>query len=332
MIDSLKYSSNWGGIKGFSLERISFTNESSDSSNWGISLNINGATPGLINSLIDIPRLSEKDIVINEIMYEPASGNSEFLELYNTSNDSIQLGGMSLKIGDSKKFELSKTYFLLPPLKYIVLASDSSVLFNYDYLYKNENIVLINNALGLPNDGTPLVIKDMYGTIIDSLNYLSEWHNKNIIDTRNISLERLNTDVGSNDPSNWSSCVDPAGATPGIRNSIFVESVSSTSKVFVSPNPFSPDDDGFEDFTTINFNLPFKLAQVRIKVFDSVGRLVRVLENNTPSSSSNTVIFDGLDGNGRALRIGIYILLIEAVGDNGSTEELKTPVVIARKL
>ena len=105
------------------------------------------------------------------------------------------------------------------------------------------------------------------------------------------------------------------------------------SKVSISPNPFSPDNDGFEDFTVINFDLSKLLSQVRIKVFDSLGRLVRTLVNYKPSASHNSIIFDGLDNNGRPLRIGIYILLIESVEQNsGSVEVMKAPVVIARKL
>lgn len=100
----------------------------------------------------------------------------------------------------------------------------------------------------------------------------------------------------------------------------------------VSPNPFSPDNDGFEDFTTISFNLTNPVAQVRIKIFDSTGRLVRTLAQNSPSASNGALIYDGLDDSGRALRIGIYILLIEAVTSDGSTGTMKTPVVIARKL
>ena len=101
----------------------------------------------------------------------------------------------------------------------------------------------------------------------------------------------------------------------------------------ISPNPFSPDNDGFEDFTIINFDLTKPLSQVWIKVFDSLGRLVRNIAENRLASSKNSVIFDGLDDNGRPLRIGIYILLIEAVAEgSGNVEVIKTPVVVARKL
>jgi flagellar hook assembly protein FlgD len=101
----------------------------------------------------------------------------------------------------------------------------------------------------------------------------------------------------------------------------------------VSPNPFSPDNDGFEDFTVINYNLKQITAQVRIKIYDSQGRLVRTLLNNAASGSSGSVIFNGLNDAGHALRIGIYIIFLEALNENiGVLETMKTVVVVARKL
>jgi len=37
------------------------------------------------------------------------------------------------------------------------------------------------------------------------------------------------------------------------------------------------------------------------------------LANNHPSGSSGSVIFDGRDDSGEALRIGIYIIFLEAI-------------------
>ena len=51
------------------------------------------------------------------------------------------------------------------------------------------------------------------------------------------------------------------------------------------------------------------------------------------SGSSGSVIFDGRDNSGEALRIGIYIIFLEAINEGaGVVENLKTVVVVARKL
>ena len=332
LIDSVEYKSNWGGRKGFSLERISIGGSSTDSTNWSTSLNPDGATPGDINSLSGIPSYQNNAMIINEIMYDPSPGNSEFLEFFNQGNDTIQIGGMILIMGISKRIELSSTLFVVPPKCFFIVAADSSIYDNYKWLKEEEFYVMINNSLSLSNDGTIILLKDMYGNKIDSLSYSPLWHNENLAVTKNRSLERLSPVLDSNDPGNWSSSVGSDYATPGKQNSVYVESLPGEAKVTINPNPFSPDNDGFEDFTAININLTKRLSQVRIRVFDSVGRLVRTIAQNMPSSSKSTIIFNGLDDNGRALRIGIYILLIEAVADDGSTETIKTPVVVARRL
>ena len=58
-----------------------------------------------------------------------------------------------------------------------------------------------------------------------------------------------------------------------------------------------------------------------------------MLEKNQASGSTDAVIFDGLSDDGEALRIGIYIIFLEAINEGaGVVENLKTVVVVARKL
>ncbi len=327
IIDSVYYESNDGETKGISIERIN--SSLSDSTFWLPSLSEYGSTPGYKNSFVNLPELEKNSIVINEIMYEPEKNNTEFIEFFNTKNDSLQIGGLTLTV-NQKTLRLITKYYKIAPKSYFIVARDSA-LYKYYSLKHSEN-TFINNSLTLPDDGTQLILKDVNENVIDSIWYLPQWHNKNIYDVKNKSLERINPYLNSTDKSNWSTSVSLEGATPLKQNSIYTTILPSKSKVTISPNPFSPDNDGFEDFTIINFNLAYKISQVRLRVYDSQGRLVRTLENNLISSSNNSLIFDGLDDNGRPLRIGIYILLVEIVSQEGSTEIHKMPFVIARKL
>ena len=177
------------------------------------------------------------------------------------------------------------------------------------------------------------MLKDLKGNIIDSIMYKESWHNKNFLSTKNISLEKINPNLDGNNPMNWSSSVNIQGATPGKINSIYSENKVSAENISISPNPFSPDNDGFEDFAIINYHLTQKTSQVRIKIYDNRGRLLRNLLNNQPSGSSGSVVFDGLEEDGTPFRMGIYIVLIEALNEtSGVLETLKTVVVVARKL
>ena len=333
IIDSLLYRSGWGGKKGYSLERISTTKETNDSTNWVTSLDVSGSTPGKQNSIFNVPAYERNTIVINEIMYDPATGNSEYVEFYNLSLDSVNIGGWKFVDENENINRLIETSFIIPNHQYFILMADSSCLRNYnlsDYPYKN---VIGVSSLGLVNTGELILLKDVRGNIVDSVFYSDSWNNKNIASTKNKSLERINPNINGNDPLNWSTSVNSIGGTPGYQNSIFAENLNQSASISVNPNPFSPDNDGFEDFTVINYNITQATAQIRIKIFDSKGRLVRTLLNNQASGSSGSVIFNGLGDDGKALRMGIYIIFLEALNDNsGVVETIKSTVVVARKL
>jgi hypothetical protein len=79
--------------------------------------------------------------------------------------------------------------------------------------------------------------------------------------------------------------------------------------------------------------LPFNIAQLRIKIFDDHGRLVRNLVNNKAVGNKGSILFNGLDEDGSPLRIGMYIVFMEAVDLNsGKIVAFKDIIVVARKL
>lgn len=333
IIDSLFYLSSWGGGRGLSLERISLSTATNDITNWTTSLNPKGSTPGAPNSILNVPDYERNDLVINEIMFDPGTDNSEFVEFLNISGDSINVGGWEIVDENGNKYRLSRTSLVIPNNSFFLLAADSLVVLKYRLDESVLKTIVGVSSLGLVNTGELILLRDVKGNVIDSVWYSSKWHNSNFSSTKNISLERINPNLGANDPGNWSSSVTPIGATPGSQNSIYTVNPNIESNISVSPNPFSPDNDGFEDFTIINYKLTQATSQVRIKIFDNKGRMVRTLANNQASGSSGSVIFDGLDEDGQTLRIGIYIVFLEAINEgSGVVESMKTVVVVARKL
>ena len=334
VIDSVLYNSDWNVRAGKSLERISASVASNDSLNWLFSYDVHGGTPGKKNSIESIQSGSPGALAINEIMYEPGSGNAEFVELYNTSADSILLNAWKLTTANKNNFYITDSVLHLPPKTYFVVCSDSVVLLKYSSLQNFTcKCILQSSSLGLLNSNASIVLRDAYKNAVDSVYYRSSWHNPNFTTTKDRSLERINPLISSNDARNWSSSANKNGATPGETNSIFIGSVSNSSLFTITPNPFSPDNDGHEDFTSISFQTLFPAAQISIKIFDDKGRLVRELTNNESFGSSGTIIYDGRDKNGNPLRIGMYIVLFEAVNiQTGAKQVHKKVLVSARKL
>jgi len=334
VIDSVFYYSDWNTRAGRSLERISVSNATNDSLNWLFSYDSSGGTPGKKNSVNSVQAGTAGALVINEIMYEPGTGNAEFVELFNASANSVLLNAWTLTTANKNLYFITDTVVNLPPQKYFIVCSDSICLKRYPFLQTYPyTSFLQKGSLGLLNSNTSIVLKDAFKNAVDSVYYRTSWHNPNFTVTKDRSLERINPVLSSNDSRNWSSSASKNGATPGEVNSIYVGNIKTSSQMSISPNPFSPDNDGFEDFTSINFQTPFPMSQITIKIFDDKGRLMRELTNNESFGSSGTIIYDGRDGNGNPLRLGMYIVLFEAVNpQTGAKLVHKAVLVSARKL
>ncbi len=75
-------------------------------------------------------------------------------------------------------------------------------------------------------------------------------------------------------------------------------------KLIVSPNPFTPNDDGINEETVFNFE-QFDLEQPSVKIFDIHGRKVRELDQ----PNNNRFIWNGQDNNGTHLLPGMYLYI-----------------------
>ncbi len=282
--------------------------------------------------------LSKNSVIINEIMYEPRTGCPEYVELYNRSRENADLLGWKLSdrrdtSGKANEFVISKSSLVIGSEEYVVVAADSSLLRCFPYLNSRQTTILNKPSLSLNNDGDDVVLSDATGMMIDSVHYSPSWHNPDVMDVSGKSLERINPDLPSNDRRNWSTSASPDGGTPGKRNTLFTVAVPGEASVSFSPNPFSPDGDGKEDVTIISYKLTSTVGLIRIRIFDVMGRLIRTLANAEPTGSNGEIIWDGFDDNHNRARMGIYVVLLEALSaDGGQVQTVKGVVVVAAKM
>lgn len=273
-------------------------------------------------------------IVINEIMFDPLSDQAEWIELFNASAQSVNIKSWKYK-ETSTTVILSASDLILNPGDYFIFAHDSTIYKTFSYLGTplQNQIVKFSTSLSLNNSGESISISDSLNNIIDEVSYSPSWNNPELEDTKGISLEKLNPVFNANDKKSWSSSANILGGTPGLANSIFTKNIISNSALSIAPNPFSPDGDGFEDFTLIKYKLNMTISQLRVKIFDIKGRMVKEILNNQTSGSEGTIIFNGYGDDNQRLRVGIYIVLIEAVDDKGgNVDKIKVPLVVASKL
>ncbi|MBN2356831.1 lamin tail domain-containing protein, partial [candidate division KSB1 bacterium] len=148
-------------------------------------------------------------LVINELFYNTEEKQQEWIEIYNPSTVTIDLAGCKIK--DARKtVVIEENAFKISPGDFLVLSNQ---LFSDPGNPEMVPIILE----GLPemnNSGDQIVLLSPQDHCIDSVAYTSSWGG-----ARFVSLERVRWEEDSNDPNNWCSCIDTAGATPGRMNS-----------------------------------------------------------------------------------------------------------------
>lgn len=249
-------------------------------------------------------------LLINEFLPDPASPlESEWIELYNSADTAVELFGW--KLGDAKsQVAITPDSTAVPPRSFIVVAEDKQ---SFQAFYPNVTAPVFQPVSwpALNNDGDTIKLVSPFGLVEDSIGY-----NKGYGD--NVSWEKKDPALPSDNPANWWRSMDVRGASPGSSNSIStVYSESLLADIF--PNPFSPDGDGFDDEVTINFTLPFQ-ANLTVRIYDVNGREVKTLLDNSPTASGQ-LRWDGKGNNEKTLRSGIYILFMETSGSARLTKK-----------
>lgn len=146
--------------------------------------------------------------VVNEFQAAPESPEPEWIELYNNSDESLQINNW--QICDLNSCD-DITQLVLLPGEYILLTKDSSQL-KSKYNINDEIRIFELNIPALNNTSDAIVIKNDNSTI-DSIYYdMSDF-------SKAISIERIDPNLAGLG-SNLSNSIHEAGATPGFKNSI----------------------------------------------------------------------------------------------------------------
>lgn len=285
-----------------------------------------------------LPEIAEPlDIVINEILFNPKTGGYDYVELYNRSAKAINIAGLIIDNSQSASVqeEITTNYLLLP--KQYVVLSENTANVAANYTVPNPN-ALLTNALPSFNDdegNITLYRADAPGKkIIDALNYTKDWHYPLLKDQSGVSLERIQPDLPTQAKTNWHSAASVVGfGTPTYQNSQYNNFTNSTTNALFSVEKprLSPDNDGFEDYLTINYT-GANDVKASAKIYDLNGHLVKVLLNNETLATDGIMRWDGDTQEGTRATMGIYILWIEYFDTAGKVGKEKIAITVAYKL
>jgi len=169
-------------------------------------------TPNAANSRPLLPA-----VVINEIMYNPVSGNQdeEYVELHNRSGAAVSLLGWQIGGGISYTFTQD---FALAPGAYVVIAkspsalrnpartnlSDASLLGGYNGSLANggERITLERPELLITIEGARRLTNVLH-VVVDEVKYNTGGRWPHWADGGGSSLELVSPNADNDDPSNW---------------------------------------------------------------------------------------------------------------------------------
>ncbi|HTQ27504.1 MAG TPA: lamin tail domain-containing protein [Puia sp.] len=282
-------------------------------------------------------RAERMDLVINEILFNPKADGYDYVEFYNRSNKAIDLGDLFIAKRDAvngivSQQTLSTGPRLLFPGEYAVTTENSQWL-QEEFLVKQPGQILQLAGLpSMPDDHGNILLADRQGNILDELQYDHSWHFALLNAEEGVALERMDYRKATQDPTNWTSAASTSGyGTPTYQNSQFITAVAGAGTVSIQPKIFSPDNDGYDDYCLIRYQLPMPGYVASITLFDIAGKPVRYLLQNRILGQEGNFRWDGLGEKQKKLPVGIYVVLTELFNLEGDSKRIMNTVTLARK-
>ncbi|MBT7518943.1 MAG: hypothetical protein HN654_01125 [Candidatus Marinimicrobia bacterium] len=171
-------------------------------------------------------------ILINEFMSAPNNDQSEFVELFAFRN----LDMVEWSISDNHLSPAQLSNISVSSGDFIVVLSDSNMM---DILDGNTHLLFPFNFPSLNNSGDGIYLFDHTESVIDSLNYDTDWPL-----TSERSTEKILQSYTSNGSSNWLLADENISMTPGANNSVLILEVDGMiiqDAIAYSPIPPFPD-------------------------------------------------------------------------------------------
>lgn len=292
---------------------------------------------------------------INEIMYAPLADDFddrpnqvEYVELFNFTDRPFTLNGLIITDRPTEQGEADTIRAgrrrAVPPGGFALVAAapngatklrDSQLANAFpDLALAGDSIAFLPvhaAQIGLRNDGDRVRIHRADGTVVGDVLYSPDWHSPSLSNPKGTALARISPTGKANTADNWTSSTAAEGGTPGTPNAVSLpppDDAPDAPGLTVSPNPFSIERNGV---TRIQYALRIVPNLVRARIFDVRGRKIRTLEKAQLTGRSGELVWNGRNDAGNRVRVGIYVILFEAVrAESGETVELKKTVVLAR--
>lgn len=267
------------------------------------------------------------DVVINEILFNPYPQGVDFVEIYNRSSKYINLKNWVAGNASGDYHTITEEDILIAPDDFKVLTQDPGILISH-YPRGNFPSFIKLSLPSLPDDGGAVWISNDI-RMVDSVSFNKSWHSPLIDNEEGVSLERIEVSAESNDPQNWRSAATSVGyATPGYKNSNTQLEIITDAAVRVEPEIFEPVY-GNPEFSRIHYQFERGGYIANVRIYDTRGRLIKVLANNEILATNGFYRWDGDCDDGSRARIGYYVVWFELFDEQNMVKTFRKRVVVA---
>ncbi len=276
------------------------------------------------------------DIVINEILFNPRPNGVDFVEIYNKTNDYIDV--KNLWIGNRNEaaqidnfYALAPNGYMLLPKSYYAITTNAEILKSQHTVFYPKNIIEINSLPSFSDDEGTCVLFAKPELVYDELAYNEKMHFTLIDNKEGVSLERIDFNKSTNDKNNWTSAASTSGfATPTYKNSQYLNFEIKNQTLSIEPEVFTPNNDGTNDLVTFTYKFEKNNYTGTLQIFNSSGVLVKTLLNNLPLGTEGSLTWNGLSEKNSALPVGIYVVYFTYFNTDGSSNAIKKTLVIGK--
>ncbi len=281
------------------------------------------------------------DIIINEVLFNPLNDGVDYVEIHNRSHKIIDLS--LFKLGtvsesppnppDTTFYSISTSQQLLMPAAYALLTSDPKTVQQQYVSYAPSAFIAMSPFPSYKNESGIVLLSTTENMLIDAFGYHEDMHYPLLQYVDGVSLERTHINQPTQDENNWHSAAQSVGfGTPAYQNSQFISDEVQSDEVNIVPEIFSPDNDGYNDIMSINYQFDQPGYMMNVQIYNASGQAIRKLVNNHYLGTSGSVNWDGLMDNNSKAAIGIYIIYIEVFDTNGNVKKFKKTAVVGGKL
>lgn len=276
------------------------------------------------------------EVILNEILFNPRTGGSDYVELYNGSGHYIGLNSLCFSTFDNAGVQtegipLAKDQRTFPPYSYICFTKNVKGVFE-QYACSKKHLIELAAFPSLPDDKGNILLLSASGEQIDQFFYSEKMHSAFLNDKEGVALEKCYPAPSSSTFSHWLSASSACGGgTPGFQNSQYREPDSADEETFqLERRYFSPDNDGNDDVLVILYRFANENYLADIKVYGDTGQLICTLAQRCRLASEGSLIWDGRDNSGALVSAGLYIIYIEAYRPQGDIRHFKLVCALTR--